>query len=214
MVAIISPSFSSHCPCWTSAQLAISLKRCIARACIEVFFFHKTLLKTRIVVSTANWAPWWRGRPHANTSIALVCAACQSRPFMVRNRKWVLEDYLSETVWGTILRGPRHPSVQWPQSRRNVSAVDDQVPKASKKCCQSFREAPTQRDRHQGIPMSLSPFSTLNTDEQVAAAQVRVTKFEAAIQAVGGDDPAATGLKEALQKARGFFFDPQNGVEE
>ena len=25
----------------------------------------------------------------------------------------------------TILRGPRPPSVQWPQSRRNVSAVDD-----------------------------------------------------------------------------------------
>ena len=33
-------------------------------------------------------------------------------------------------------------------------------------------------------------------------AQIRVTKLEAAIQAVGEDDPAAMGLKEALQKAR------------
>ena len=47
-----------------------------------------------------------------------------------------------------------------------------------------------------------SPSSSLNPDEQVAAAQVRVTKIEAAIQAVGEDDPAAMGLKEALQKAR------------
>ena len=47
-----------------------------------------------------------------------------------------------------------------------------------------------------------SPASSLNLDEQVTAAQIRVTKLEAAIQAVGEDDPAAMGLKEALQKAR------------
>ena len=46
------------------------------------------------------------------------------------------------------------------------------------------------------------PTSSLNPDEQVAAAQIRVTKLESAIQAIGEDDPAAMGLKEALQKAR------------
>ena len=38
----------------------------------------------------------------------------------------------------------------------------------------------------------------LNPDEQLKAAQVRVVKLEAAIVAIGDEDPAAAGLKEAL----------------
>ena len=59
----------------------------------------------------------------------------------------------------------------------------------------------TVRAGHSGV-VRKSPISSLNPDEQVAAAQLRVTKLEAAIQAVGEDDPAAVGLKEALQRAR------------
>ena len=36
----------------------------------------------------------------------------------------------------------------------------------------------------------------------MADAQVRVLKLEAAISALGEDDPAVSGLKEALQRAR------------
>ena len=129
---------------------------------------------------------------------------------MGRNKKWVLEDNLSEAVWRTILRGPRPPSVQWPQSRRNMSAVDDSRAKKGKGKGQG--PAPVGKGsedagfqhRRAGHPdvVRKSPASSLKPDEQVAAAQLRVTKLEAAIQAVGEDDPAVMGLKEALQKAR------------
>ena len=59
------------------------------------------------------------------------------------------------------------------------------------------RRAQTQFER-----LRASRCRSQNLNEQVAAAQVRVMKFEAAIQVVGEDDPVAMGLKEALQKAR------------
>ena len=112
---------------------------------------------------------------------------------MGRNRR-VLEDNLSEAVWRTILRGPRPPSVQWPQSRRNVSAVDDPRSKKGKgkgqgpgpvgKGSGKMQGSNTVRAGH--LVVRKSPTSSLNPDEQVAAAQVRVTKLEAAIQVVGG----------------------------
>ena len=104
---------------------------------------------------------------------------------MGRNRKWVLEDKLSEAVWRTILRGPRPPSVQWPKSRRNVSAVDDQAPKTKKgkgKGQESAKGAgkgsASAKNQNQS---SVQPRSdserkdrSLNPDEFVAAAQLRV----------------------------------------
>ena len=41
---------------------------------------------------------------------------------MGRNRRWVLEDSIQDTVWKTILRGPRPPWVRW-EKQRSVSAV-------------------------------------------------------------------------------------------
>ena len=111
---------------------------------------------------------------------------------MGRSRKWVLEDNSSEAVWRTILRDP---SVQWPQSRRNVSAVDDPRSKKGKGKGQGL--APVGKGFGKmkgsnvlwGIPVS-TPISSLNPDEQVAV-QLRLTKVEASIQVVGEDDPAA-----------------------
>ena len=121
---------------------------------------------------------------------------------MGENRKWVQEDNLSEAVWRTILRGPRPPSVQWPQSRRNVSAVDDPRAKEEKgkgqgpahvgKGFGKMLGSNTVRAGHLGV-VRKSPISFLNPDEQGAAPRIRVTKLEAAIQAVGKDDPAAMG---------------------
>ena len=46
--------------------------------------------------------------------------------------KWIFDEDLSKVLWRQLLRGPRPPSVQRPHSRRNVSAVDHQVPAAKK----------------------------------------------------------------------------------
>ena len=46
------------------------------------------------------------------------------------------------------------------------------------------------------------PKPNLNPDEQLKAAQTRVVKLEAAIIAIGDEDRAVAGLKEALAKAR------------
>ena len=46
------------------------------------------------------------------------------------------------------------------------------------------------------------PKPNLNPDEQLKAAQARVVKLKAAIMAIGDEDPAVAGLKEALAKAR------------
>ena len=42
---------------------------------------------------------------------------------MGRNRKWVLENDLSEAVWRTISWGPRPPSVVWPRGSERPSSV-------------------------------------------------------------------------------------------
>ena len=47
-------------------------------------------------------------------------------------REWGFDEDLSQVLWRQLLRGPRPPSVQWPHSRRNMSAVDHQVPAAKK----------------------------------------------------------------------------------
>ena len=56
-----------------------------------------------------------RSQPLARARLLLLVLLCISQPrqSMGRNRKWVLEDNLSEAVWQTILRGhPRHGHVR------------------------------------------------------------------------------------------------------
>ena len=118
---------------------------------------------------------------------------------MGRNRKWVLEDNLSEAVWRTILRGPRPPSVTWGSNKSSASVLGKQphnpVPKKGKGKGQS-------KDAGPPVQSPAVPKPNLNPDEQLKAAQTRVVKLEAAIMAIGDEDPAVAGLKEALAKAR------------
>ena len=88
----------------------------------------KTMVKRRDEQDLRRWSSQFLSNSalFARASrlfLSLVCVVYQSRLLVERNRKWVQEDNLSE-------RGPRPPSVQWPQSQRNVSAVDD--PRAKK----------------------------------------------------------------------------------
>ena len=111
---------------------------------------------------------------------------------MGKNRKWVHENNLSEAVWRTISRGPRPPAAtrRHPRSlqgsRSPKEMVEGLLPKDGQK------EAAEERKVHH----------SLNPDEQLMAAQVRVAKLEAALLAIGEEDPAAVGLKEALTKVR------------
>ena len=122
---------------------------------------------------------WWRSFHQASVLIVpaghllklpfvskgAFCAVCQSRPFMGRNRKLVsglsvrgcLEDNPEGST--TSISAMTAVSTQRVSRRRSGPQSEEgerQGSRPSKRCWQRFREAPTQRDRHQGIPMSLS----------------------------------------------------------
>ena len=126
---------------------------------------------------------------------------------MGRNRRWVSENNLSEAVWRTILRGPRPPATAWPLASSRVGATKfasqqspNPLPKKGKGKGQPRVANPV---KSHATPKSESTRTTsLNPDEQLQAAQARVVKFEAALMAIGEEDPAAAGLQEALSKAR------------
>ena len=126
---------------------------------------------------------------------------------MGRSRRWVLEDNLSEAVWRTILRGPRPPATAWARASSRVGATrfasqqsPNPLPKKGKGKGQPRVANPV---KSHATPKSESTrTSSLNPDEQLQAAQARVVKLEAALMAIGEEDPAAAGLLEALSKAR------------
>ena len=115
------------------------------------------------------------GIARACSSVALyVVVHFQPRQFMGRNRKFVLEDTVPKAVWRTILRvhvhHPRHggrTSLHRFLPRRSLTQSKDAGP-------------PVQS------PMA-KPY--LNPDEELKVAQARVVKFEAAIMAIGDEDP-------------------------
>ena len=107
---------------------------------------------------------------------------------MGRNRKWVLEDDLSEAVWKRILRGPRPPSHKWPVAQgqgRSTSAAHRH---------RSGRQPPT---------VVTEPPRPNRTPEAVAeAAAEEVVRLESAVAALGEGNPLAKPLLAALKVAR------------
>ena len=134
--------------------------------------------------------------------LSLVCAVCQSRPRKGRNRKWVQEENLLEVVW-------------WNDDLHQCSGLDDVNSRRSQRkewerqgsspahVRTGFGKMQGSNTVRAGYPdvVRKTPASSLNPDEQVEAAQIRVTMLEAAIQTVGEDDPATMGVKEALQRS-------------
>ena len=99
---------------------------------------------------------------------------------MGRNRKWVLEDNLQEAVWRTILRGPRPPSVSWPQKGKRSSSA----------------AAPSKAH---------APVSSVAKKVQAPTApKSKISSIQAAITALGPDpDPVIlSSLRDALQRAK------------
>ena len=72
---------------------------------------------------SSHFCPRWHcSRVLICCSLVLLCI-CQPRQSMGRNRKWVLEDNLSEAVWRGTLRGPRPPATAWPRASSRVGAT-------------------------------------------------------------------------------------------
>ena len=98
---------------------------------------------------------------------------------MGRNRKWVLEDNLSQTVWRTILRGPHPPPGSWQCGmRQNSSSMPAKGTGGFNQGEHHSNRTGRELLRVQGIqaaPQRLSP------DERVSEARARVLRLEAAL---------------------------------
>ena len=114
-------------------------------------------------------------------------------------------------LWRQLLRGPRPPSVQWPHSRRNTSAVDHQVPAAKKGKGKgsgpakgvgkgSHQQAPRHNATGQSVavPKQRVP---MFPDQVVEAARSRVTKLKQVLATLGEKDDMYFAVQEALSKA-------------
>ena len=125
-------------------------------------------------------------------------------------RKWISDEDLSQVLWRQLLRGPRPPSVQWPHSRRNVSAVDHQVPAAKKGKGKGSgttkgvgKGSHQQGPRHNAagsvaVPKQRVPFCP---DQVVEAARSRVAKLKQVLATLGEEDDMYPAVQEALWKA-------------
>ena len=85
-------------------------------------FWLKTALLSRVRLFGFGQCPFCisSSRSHFGSKVSFRGASCffrpQSRFFMGRNRRWVLEDKIQQAVWQTMLRGLRPPSNRWTKS--------------------------------------------------------------------------------------------------
>ena len=104
---------------------------------------------------------------------------------MGRNRKWVLENDLSEAVWRTILRGPRPPSVVWPRGSERSSSVSTKGPGGLNQGRSPHHQSVKSRASKGLAKPAALPSVRLSPDERVAEARARVARLEAALQVLG-----------------------------
>ena len=102
-------------------------------------------------------------------------------------------------AWRTILMGQRPPSVQWPRSwekrGRSSSAVHSKIQHSAPKPSQPSRGTPSDRSK----PSDRQP---RGSPDDVAEAQARVIRLQAAVDLLGEDNPDAAGLKTMLAEAK------------
>ena len=125
---------------------------------------------------------------------------------MGRNRKFVLEDELSEAVWKRILRGPRPASNRWPTAqklnqRRNSSAAQKPRNQHSEgHVRQDPQSRPVSSARADVTPPEEQPKRTPEAMAEATADEVR--RLESAVAALGEDSPHAKSLVSALKVAK------------
>ena len=117
-------------------------------------------------------------------------------PFGHASPRWTSVDV--PEGWLKVIRGQRPPSNQWPRSGKRTERKSSAAPEVPRRQAAPKPSSPPQR-----VPADdPAPRVSRDPDHVVADAQVRALKLEAAISALGEDDPAVSGLKDALQRVR------------
>ena len=98
---------------------------------------------------------------------------------MWRNRKWVLENDLSEAVWRTIVRG--HVPHRWCGLVHQGTILQPRRRRVQEGPAVDWRHTISKTDT--GVPQP--PLVRLSPDERVAEARARVVRLEAAFQVLG-----------------------------
>ena len=102
--------------------------------------------------------------------------------------------------WYEVIRGPRPPSVRWPQEQHLQSPCGQQSERRGKV---SFQEGRRGRWRNPARrPAEVSHAPRAGPDEAHAAACARVKQLQNAIDALDEKDPLVASLRAELQKAR------------
>ena len=112
-------------------------------------------------------------------------------------RGWRQEQDLSRLLWSQLLRGPRPPSVQWPRARGNGSTVGNQGAQGRQGDQQRKHG---QESRQSGQQVRSPAPARVPPEEAQAAAEQRVQRLEAVLEAFGGAESADT---EMLRKMIG-----------
>ena len=87
--------------------------------------------------------------------------------------------------WLKVIRGPRPPATKWPKVQHSTQ------PQGGRRDTQPVRNQQQERQR-----------APVDPDTAMANARARMSKLEAAMSAVGEEDPMYPGLLEAFKKVR------------
>ena len=157
--------------------------------------------------------PFLQRFPHVTSVFRHVCPRiCGFVLLLLRvmpRRKWGFDEGSLPSVVAAVVARSRPPSVQWPHSQRNTSAVDHQVPAAKKGKGKGFGPAKgkgshQQAPRHNAtgqsvaVPKKRVPMSP---DQVVEAARSRVAKLKQLLTTLGEEDDMCPAVQEALSKA-------------
>ena len=97
--------------------------------------------------------------------------------------------------WFNVIRGPRPPSVRWPQAQSSHRPV-----KVVRNASVTPAQVSVGRPRVQHDPVRKS--GPVPTPEEVMERARRATQLESATQSLDAGDPALVPLQEALKKAK------------
>ena len=101
--------------------------------------------------------------------------------------------------WLKVIRGQRPPSVKWAKAEKKTERKSSAAPQNPRQPPGPSRSPPSK------TPMpaqEVGPRVSRDPDQVVSEAQSRVVKLEAAISALGENDPAVPRLREELQRVR------------
>ena len=139
----------------------------------------------------------------------LVVCVCKTRTIdrVMPHRKRTFDEDLSQVLWRQLLRGPRPPSVQWPHSRRNTSAVDHQFPAPKKgKGKGSGQAKGVGKGSQQQAPRHNATGTVISCSSETTCSSGRSSPFQsrqtqARARHFGEEDDMYPAVQEALSKA-------------